>query len=196
MKATVIVETSPFHSQLSVQLFPNFVAGSLPEPNNYSESVRHLTGDQMDFLRHRHVPSILLLVALAGCTQQQNAQELKEKTAQATAEVKRDAKAVAAGIREGWSRDTPLDLNAATKEQLLSLPGVTSAEADRVIAARPYNKASELLTRRSYPRLSMTKLQTWSRSRNDRRLILRLCETVKYPSAGPNEVRLRVRPES
>jgi DNA uptake protein ComE-like DNA-binding protein len=120
---------------------PSFLA------NNYSEWVRHLTGDQMNFLRHRHVPSILLLVALAGCTQQ-NPQDLKEKTARATEDVKRDARAVASGIREGWSRDKPLDLNAATKEQLLSLPGVTSGEADRVIAARPYDKASELVTRR------------------------------------------------
>ena len=78
----------------------------------------------MNFLRRRHVPTILLLAALAGCTQQQNTQELKEKTAQATAEVKHDAEAVAAGIREGWSRDKPLDLNTATKDQLLSLPGV------------------------------------------------------------------------
>jgi hypothetical protein len=59
----------------------------------------------MDFLRHRHVLAILLLVALAGCTPQQNPQDLKEKTARATEAVKRDARAVAAGIREGWSRD-------------------------------------------------------------------------------------------
>jgi radical SAM superfamily enzyme with C-terminal helix-hairpin-helix motif len=102
----------------------------------------------MNFLRHRHVFSILLLLAFVGCTQQQNPQDLKEKTARATEEVKRDARAVASGIREGWGRDKPLDLNAASKEQLLSLPGLTSAEADRMIAARPYDKASELLTRR------------------------------------------------
>jgi DNA uptake protein ComE-like DNA-binding protein len=102
----------------------------------------------MDFLRYGHISTILLLAALAGCTQQQNSRDLKEKTAQATAEVKRDAKAVAAGIREGWSRDKPLDLNTATKEQFLSLPGVTAAEADRVIAERPYNEPGELVTRR------------------------------------------------
>src|ERR1700687_250939 len=102
----------------------------------------------MDFLRYRQVPTILLLAALAGCTQPQNSQDLKEKTAQATAEVKRDAKAVAEGIREGWSRNKPLDWNTATKEQLLSLPGVTSLEADRVIAGRPYNEPSEVVTRR------------------------------------------------
>jgi hypothetical protein len=43
----------------------------------------------------------LLLAALAGCTEQQNSQDLKEQSAQATAEVKRDAKAVAAGISQG-----------------------------------------------------------------------------------------------
>src|ERR1700716_349881 len=88
---------------------------------------------KMDLLRYWHAPTMLLLAALAGCTQPpQNSQELKEKTAQATAEVKRDAKAVAEGIREGWSRDKPLDLNTATKAQLESLPGMTEAEADRV----------------------------------------------------------------
>jgi competence protein ComEA len=77
---------------------------------------------------------------------------LKEQTAQATADVKRDAKAVAAGISEGWSRDKQLDLNAATKDQLLSLPGVTAAEADRVIAGRPYSETGDLVTRRIMPK--------------------------------------------
>jgi radical SAM superfamily enzyme with C-terminal helix-hairpin-helix motif len=112
----------------------------------------------MAFLRYRHVPLILLLAALAGCTPQQNPQELKEKTARATEEVKRDAKAVAAGIREGWSRDKPLDLNAATKEQLLSLPGLTSAQANRMVASRPYQKTSELLTRRIIPKSEYDKI--------------------------------------
>jgi competence protein ComEA len=113
---------------------------------------------KMDFLRYRHVSTILLLAALAGCTQPQNSQDLKEKTAQATAEVKRDAQAVAAGIREGWSRDKPLDLNTATKEQLLSLPGMTAAEADRVIAGRPYNEPGEVVTRRIMPKAEYDKI--------------------------------------
>ena len=112
----------------------------------------------MDTLKYRHVFIPLLLAALAGCTQQQNSQDLKEKTAQATAEVKRDAKAVAAGIREGWSRDKPLDLNTATKEQLLSLPGVTAAEADRVIAERPFKEPGEVVTRRIMPKTEYDKI--------------------------------------
>ena len=112
----------------------------------------------MDFLRYRHVPTILLLAALAGCTQPQNSQELKEKTAQATAEVKRDAKAVAAGISEGWSRDKQLDLNTATKDQLVSLPGVTAVEADRVIAGRPYSEAGDLVARHIMPKTEYDKI--------------------------------------
>ena len=67
---------------------------------------------------------------------------------QATAEAKSDAKAVADGIREGWNRNQQLNLNSASKEQLVSLPGMTSAEADRVIAGRPYGEPGELVTRR------------------------------------------------
>jgi DNA uptake protein ComE-like DNA-binding protein len=112
----------------------------------------------MFFLKYRCVSITLLLVSLAGCTQQQKSQDLKEKTAQATAELKSDAKAVAAGIREGWSRDKPLDLNTATKEQVMSLPGVTDAEADRMIAGRPYKEPGELVTRHIMPKSEYDKI--------------------------------------
>jgi competence protein ComEA len=102
---------------------------------------------KMDFLRYRCLPAFLLLV-LAGCTQKETPQQLQRQTAQATAEAKSDVKAVAEGIREGWSRDRPLDLNTATKADLVSLPGVTTEEADRVIADRPYKDPGELVTRR------------------------------------------------
>jgi len=113
---------------------------------------------KMAFLRCRHVFIVLLLATLAGCTQQQRSQDLKEQTAQATADVKRDAKAVAAGISEGWSRDKQLDLNTATKDQLQTLPGVTAAEADRVIAGRPYDEAGDVVTRRIMPKAEYDKI--------------------------------------
>jgi len=101
----------------------------------------------MDFLPYRIVAITVLLAAFVGCTQQQSPQELQQKAAQATEEVKSDAQAVVAGVREGWNHDRPLDVNTATKDQLLTLPGVTSVEADRVIAGRPYGDPNELVTR-------------------------------------------------
>ncbi len=120
----------------------------------------------MQIFGYRYTPIIFLLAALAGCSQQQNTQELKEKTAQATAEIKHDGEAVAAGIREGWSRDKPLDLNTATKKQLLSLPGVTGSEANRVIAGRPYTETSEVVTRRIMPKAEYDKIADRVTARN------------------------------
>jgi DNA uptake protein ComE-like DNA-binding protein len=102
---------------------------------------------------------LLIMLACASCTTRQNPQDLKEKTAHATAELKRDAKAVASGIREGWSQYKTVDLNSATKEDLLKLPGVTSGKADRIIAGRPYNRPEDLVTRhimskKDYDRIS------------------------------------------
>jgi len=101
----------------------------------------------------------LVLTGCFSCSVKQNPQQLKEKTAETTAALKRDAKAVASGVREGWSRDKPLDVNHASKEQLESLPGVTAATADRIIANRPYAKPDDLLrrgvvVRREYERIS------------------------------------------
>ena len=103
--------------------------------------------------------SILILTGCFSCSVKQNPQQLKEKTAETTAALKSDAKAVASGVREGWSRDKPLDINHASKAQLKSLPGISAATADRIIANRPYAKRDDLLsrgilTRREYERIS------------------------------------------
>jgi competence protein ComEA len=101
----------------------------------------------------------LVLAGCFSCSVKQNPQQLKEKTAQTTAALKSDAKAVAAGVREGWSRDKPLDVNHASREQLESLPGMSAPIADRMIANRPYAKPDDLLrrgvlSRREYDRIS------------------------------------------
>jgi DNA uptake protein ComE-like DNA-binding protein len=102
------------------------------------------------FLKWQRLSAILLLVIFAvcaGCNQQPTPQEIREKTAKATEDAKRDAKAVAEGIRDGWNSEHPLDLNSSTKEQLSALPGVSSAEAARVIAGRPYQRPDDLVNR-------------------------------------------------
>ncbi len=46
----------------------------------------------------------------------------------------------------------PLELNLATKEELMRLPGVDDLMADRIIAGRPYRVRTNLITRGIMPR--------------------------------------------
>ena len=89
-------------------------------------------------------------LSLVGCStddHKPNADELREKTAETTAELKRNAKSVAAGVKEGWSRDKErVDLNSATREQLVET-GLNRTQTDRVIEHRPYASSRELLTK-------------------------------------------------
>ena len=112
----------------------------------------------MRLLNYLSLLIIASLIGLVACSSNQSSEDLKEKTAQATAEIKQGAKAVAEGVREGWSRDKPLNLNAATKEDLLKLPGITPAQADRIIAGRPYDDPKDLVTRRILPKSEYDKI--------------------------------------
>ena len=92
---------------------------------------------------------VLMPLLLAGCnTQNSSPDEVRERTAQATSEIKKDAKAVADGVKEGWSRNQPLDINKASKDQLQSLPGMSAEGAERIIDGRPYSSATELVRRK------------------------------------------------
>lgn len=97
-----------------------------------------------------------------GCTSKpQSPDELRQKTATATAELKDNAKAVAQGVREGLTRpssDKPVDLNSASKSQLLGLPGLDGATADRIIANRPYSSEHELLEKHVVSREEYNKI--------------------------------------
>jgi DNA uptake protein ComE-like DNA-binding protein len=112
----------------------------------------------MRSLQYLSVLMIASLIGLVACNSNQSSEDIKEKTAQTTAEIKQGAKAVAEGVREGWSRDKPLDLNTATKEQLLKLPGITPAQADRIVAGRPYDDPKDLVTRRILPQTEYDKI--------------------------------------
>ncbi len=57
------------------------------------------------------------------------------------------------------SKMTKIDLNSATKEQLMSLPGIDDATADKIIAGRPFRAKNELvqksiLTKAEYSKIS------------------------------------------
>jgi competence protein ComEA len=42
-------------------------------------------------------------------------------------------------------------LNSATKEQLMTLPGIGDAYADKILASRPYDSKSDLKTKKIIP---------------------------------------------
>ncbi|MGC2474283.1 MAG: helix-hairpin-helix domain-containing protein [Candidatus Sulfotelmatobacter sp.] len=86
------------------------------------------------------------LSLLAACTNE-SPDQIRQKTAEETAAVKRDSKAVAEGLKDGLSSKRSVDLNKASKDDLTSLPGITAREADRIIAERPYANSHQLVTR-------------------------------------------------
>lgn len=93
----------------------------------------------------------LLLAGCSACsTQPQSPEQVRRQTANATSEIKNDAKAVAEGVRDGLRRPSTesLDLNSATAEQLTSLPGINGQTADRIVANRPYRSTHDLVDRR------------------------------------------------
>ena len=93
--------------------------------------------------------SLPLLSACTGCSRQEKSPEqIRQDTASATAKLKRDTVAVAQGLKEGITSQQMVDVNAASKTELTSLPGITDAAAAKIIAARPYDNKDQLVTRR------------------------------------------------
>ena len=91
--------------------------------------------------------ALSLCIGSPGCTNQ-SPDQIRQKTAEETAAIKRDTKAVAQGVKEGLSSKRSMDLNKAPKDDLASLPGISAKQADRIIAERPYADTHQLVTRR------------------------------------------------
>jgi DNA uptake protein ComE-like DNA-binding protein len=89
----------------------------------------------------------LIFASITACTTKDNPEQIRQRTAEATETMRRDAKAVAEGVKEGMSSDKAININNATREDLLNLPGMTERDADRIIAERPFKSAHELVAR-------------------------------------------------
>jgi DNA uptake protein ComE-like DNA-binding protein len=74
---------------------------------------------------------------------QKAGRELKE-AAKTAAE---QAHAAAQGVKEGWERSgkRSVDLNSASENELMDLPGITRREARKIIAGRPYDSPHEVV---------------------------------------------------
>ena len=100
----------------------------------------------------------LPLVAITACSNKDNPDEIRRQAAKATETMRRDTKAVVEGVKEGMRSDKAIDINTASREDLLNLPGMTEREADRIIAARPFKSAHELVARHLIPESEYDKI--------------------------------------
>jgi DNA uptake protein ComE-like DNA-binding protein len=116
----------------------------------------------MPFLSCHRVWILALALPLAGitaCSNKDNPDEIRRQTAEATETMRRDTKAVVEGVKEGMRSDKAVDINSASRQDLLNLPGMTQREADRIIAERPFKNANELVARHIIPESEYDKIR-------------------------------------
>jgi DNA uptake protein ComE-like DNA-binding protein len=102
----------------------------------------------------------ILTAAFTACTNNgDNPDDIRRRTAEATETVRRDAKAMAEGVKQGMSSGKTVNINKASREDLLALPGITEHEADHIIASRPYDNADDLVHRHIIPESEYDKIR-------------------------------------
>src|ERR1700736_4392358 len=74
-------------------------------------------------------------------------EEAGRKIEKAASEAADQAQAAAEGVREGWDRGGHhfVNVNAATENELVELPGIGHREARRIVESRPYRDRHDLV---------------------------------------------------
>lgn len=111
---------------------------------------------------NRLLLSLSLAASLAGilACNNEDPDAIRRRTAEATATMRRDTKAMVEGVKEGMRGDNKaININKASRTDLLSLPGLTEHEADRIIADRPFDSSDDLVKRRIIPQSEYDKIR-------------------------------------
>lgn len=110
---------------------------------------------------------VLLTAAVSvGCSPSQDTDKTRQQAADAAAQIKegskvaaveikkgaveagKQGKAIAEGVKEGWTSESKkVNVNRASKTQLLTLLGIDDDSANRIVAGRPYHTKDELNTK-------------------------------------------------
>ena len=97
-------------------------------------------------MHYRWISLSLASALLLGTSFAQAADEAKPATKPATAQpAKAPSKATAPA-----KKPKPVDLNGATIEQLMKVPGVDKALAEKIVMSRPYTTRAYLVTKGVY----------------------------------------------
>ena len=95
-------------------------------------------------------------------------EELKRESREAAGNIKKGAEvartdltAAAQGVKEGLSDKSSslVDLNSATKAQLMGLPGIDEARANAIIADRAYQRSHDVVSKRAISAAEFQKIE-------------------------------------
>ena len=99
-------------------------------------------------MKHSILKTALIALTLAMSASLSLAADVQPQKAKQTNTAKEatKTKAAAKNSKPAQPKVEPVDINSASKEELKKLPGISDADADKIIAGRPYLTKAHLQT--------------------------------------------------